>query len=102
MKKLIAISGVLAITLLASCKDNKEEREMPATPPPVEDPAPPARPAPTTNTTVTTTTTTTEEDPNGTSVNVNPDGVSVRNKDGDKENNVTISRDKKELQIQTN
>ncbi|MBY8962284.1 hypothetical protein KJK34_05920 [Flavobacterium sp. D11R37] len=96
MRKMMMLSGAIAALLLASCKDKKEEPEMPATPPPVENPAPPATPEPTVNTTVPV-----EEDNDGTSVNINEDGVSVQNKNGDKENNVTISRDKKEIQIKT-
>jgi hypothetical protein len=90
------LSGVVAALLLASCKDKKEEPEVPVTPPPVENPAPPATPEPTVNTTVPA-----EEDNDGTSVNINENGVSVQNKNGNKENNVTISSDKKEIKIET-
>lgn len=89
MKKLIMLSGVMAIALLTSCKDKKET--PPATPPAVEDPAPPLAPEPTVQ----------EEDNDGTSVNINEDGVSIKNKDGDNQSNVTITDDKKEVNIKT-
>ena len=87
MKKLILLTGVMALTLLTSCKDKKET--PPPTPPTVEDPAPPPAPEPTV------------EEENGTSIKVNEDGVSVKSKDGEKESNVTITDDKKEVNIKT-
>jgi len=93
----------LAITLLASCKQ-KEEPVPPVTPPPVEDPAPPPTPQPqaTPSTTTTTTTTTVEEkEPDGTSISLGKDGISVKNQDGDKKNNVIITNKKKEVEIKT-
>lgn len=91
MKKIVIMSGIVAMTLLASCKDKKEE--VPPPPQPVENPAPPATPEPTVNTTVE------NEEKDGTSVRINGDGVSVQNKNGDNESNVTISGDKKEVEI---
>ena len=89
MKKMIALTGVLAMMLFASCKDKKEDTPAaPATPPAAENPAPPPAPEPQV-----------EED--GTSVKLNEDGVSVKNKDGDNESNVTITDEKKELEIKT-
>lgn len=104
MKKII-FSAAVALTLLASCKnENKPTADPAPTPPPVEDPAPPARPEPTTSTsnsstTTTTTTTTTEEEPDGTTVNIGRDGVDFSRKDGD--NNVKVSTTTKEVQIKT-
>lgn len=89
MKKLIMLSGVMAITLLASCKDKKET--PPPTPPAVEDPAPPPAPEPAVQ----------QESNDGTSVKINEDGVSIKNKEGDNESNVTITDDKKEVNIKT-
>ncbi|KAF2513039.1 hypothetical protein E0W72_01045 [Flavobacterium arcticum] len=86
MKKLILLSGVMAFALFTSCKDKKET--PPPTPPTVEDPAPPPAPEPVA-----------EED--GTSVSISEDGVSVKNKNGDNESNVTITDDKKEVNIKT-
>lgn len=99
MKKLIVMSG-LALLLMASCK-KKEEPVPPAAPPPVEDPAPPPAPKPQTTTTTNVTVETTEKDPDGTSVNVSSDGISVQNKKGDAKNNVTISKKKAEVEIKT-
>lgn len=86
MKKMIILSGVMALAFLTSCKDKKET--APPTPPVVEDPAPPPAPEPAA-----------EED--GTSVSISEDGVSVKSKDGEKESNVTITDDKKEVKIKT-
>ena len=93
----------LAILLMASCKKNETP---PPTPPPVENPAPPVTPEPQTpvtpvKTTTTTTTTTQEENPDGTSISVNGDGVSFKKKDGEKVNDVTVSKKKTEVTIQT-
>lgn len=101
MKKLIIMSG-LAVLLMASCK-KKEEPVPPPAPPPVEDPAPPPTPEPQTHTTTTTNVTVekTVEEPDGTTVNVSSDGVSVQNKNGDAKNNVTISKKKAEVEIKT-
>lgn len=88
MKKIIALTGVLAMMLFASCKDKKQDTP-PATPPAAENPAPPPAPEPQV------------EDEDGTSIKLNEDGVSVKNKDGDNESNVTITDDKKELEIKT-
>ena len=90
MKKVILLSGVVALLLFASCKD-KKENTPPATPPPVESPAPPPAPEPTVQ----------EENKDGTSVSINQDGVSIENKDGEKESNVTITDKKKEINIKT-
>ena len=81
MKKVILLSGVVALLLFASCKDKKEN-----TPP-----APPPAPEPTVQ----------EENKDGTSVSINQDGVSIENKDGEKESNVTITDKKKEINIKT-
>ena len=103
MKKLIMMSG-LAILLMASCKDN--EKPLPPPPPPVENPAPPVTPEPQTPVNPVKTTTTTrsveEENPDGTSVSINGDGVSFKNKNGEKQNDVTVSKKKTELTIKTN
>lgn len=90
MKKLVVLTAAVALTLFASCKENKEE--VPATPPTVEDPAPPPSPEPTVNTTET-------EDEDGTSISINNDGVSVKDKNGKNESNVTITDDKKGVEI---
>jgi len=100
MKKLILMSG-LAIVMMASCKQ-KEEPVPPATPPPVEDPAPPPTPRPVTQTPPPAVPPTPPvEDPDGTSVSVGSEGISVKNKNGDAKNNVTISRKKTEMEIKT-
>lgn len=88
MKKIITLTGVFAMMLFASCKDKKQETPPPSTPA-VEDPTPPPAPEPQV------------EDEDGTSIKLNEDGVSVKNKDGDNESNVTITDDKKELEIKT-
>ncbi|GGB71166.1 hypothetical protein GCM10007424_08970 [Flavobacterium suaedae] len=88
MKKIVALTGVLAMMLFASCKDKKQDTP-PATPPPAESPAPPPAPEPQV------------EDEDGTSIKLNEDGVSVKNKDGENESNVTVTDDKKELEINT-
>lgn len=102
MKKII-FSAALATLLLASCKDDKNPTADPApTPPPVEDPAPAERPEPTTrdnNTTTTTTTTTTTEDPDGTSISIDRNGVDINRKDGD--DKVRMSTKTKEVEIRT-
>ena len=89
MKKLILLTGVMALALFTSCKDKKET--PPGTPPAVENPAPPPAPAPEVQ----------QEDKDGTSVNINEDGVSIKNKDGEKESNVTFTDEKKEINIKT-
>ncbi len=94
----------LAVLLMASCKDN--EKPLPPPPPPVENPAPPVTPEPQTPVNPVKTTTTTrsveEENPDGTSVSINGDGVSFKNKNGEKQNDVTVSKKKTELTIKTN
>jgi len=97
------LSG-LAVMLMASCKKNETP---PPPPPPVENPAPPITPEPQTpvnpvkSTTTTTTTTTKEENPDGTSISVNGDGVSFKKKNGEKVNDVTVSKKKTEVTIKT-
>jgi len=103
MKKVIMMAG-LSLIMLASCK--KKEDPAPVTPPPVEEPAPEPTPQPQTNNTTSTSTTTTtttkaEEEPDGTSVSIGKDGVSIQSKDGEKKNNVTITNQKKEVEIKT-
>jgi hypothetical protein len=39
------------------------------------------------------------EDPDGTSVSVGSDGISVKNKKGDAKNDITISKKKTEVEI---
>ena len=89
MKKLIVMSG-LAILLMASCK--KKEEPMPPPPPPVEDPAPPPAPKPVTQAPPVAPTPPRAEDPDGTSVSLGSDGISVKNKKGDAKNDITISK----------
>ena len=100
MKKLLVMSG-LAIIIMASCK--KKEEPMPPPPPPVEDPAPPPAPKPMTQTPppAVQPPPAPAEDPDGTSVSVGSDGISVKNKKGDAKNNVTISKKKTEMEIRT-
>jgi hypothetical protein len=101
MKKVIVLAGMLAITL-ASCKKNEPAAPEPMpTPAPVENPAPPPAPAPQTQTQTTTTTTTTTEEKDGTSLSVGSDGVDFKTKNGDNENNVTIKRQEKKVEIKT-
>ena len=96
MKKIAFFAGIVGLLTLSSCRDKQDP--IPPTPPPVENPEPPAAPQPQVNTPPPTTT---EEEKDGTSFSIDKDGVQVENKDGDKENNVTISRKKSEIKIQT-
>ncbi|MDV6168820.1 hypothetical protein R1T16_10320 [Flavobacterium sp. DG1-102-2] len=98
MKKLIVMSG-LAILLMASCK--KKEEPVPPPPPPVEDPAPPPAPKPMTQTPPATPPPPPVEQ-DGTSVSVGSDGISVKNKNGEAKNNVTISKKKTEMEFKSN
>lgn len=92
MKKLMITAGVAAMLILGSCKDKKEE--TPPTPPPVEDPAPPPAPSPTTSAPV-------EEDPDGTSISINRDGVNYEKKNGDNQSKVNVSEDGSAVEIKT-
>jgi len=97
MKKLILMSG-LAILMMASCK-KKEEPIPPPAPPPIEDPAPPPAPKPVTQTPPATPPPPPVEDTDGTSVSVGSDGISVKNKNGDAKNDITISKKKTAVEI---
>jgi len=98
MKALI-VAG-LAVVLLASCK--KEAPMPPATPPPVENPAPPPAPKPQTTTTTVVTPPVPEKEKDGTAVSIGADGISVKNKKGEKENNVILTKEKSEITVKSN
>lgn len=112
MRKTSVAFSLLAAVLLASCKNNEPVKPAtpPATPPPVENPAPPPPPKPRVETPVKATVTPkpaaqvrTTEERDGTSVNISSDGLDIKSKNGDNENNVTISSKKKSsIQIKTN
>jgi len=103
MKKVILMSG-LAMLLLASCKkDAPVAPDVPPTPPPVENPAPPAAPRPQAQAPAPApvpATPPTEKD--GTSVSVDANGVNVSSKKGDTDNKVIISKTNKEVKFSTN
>lgn len=104
MKKTIILCGLLTV-MLASCKKNEPvPPPPPPTPPPVENPAPPPAPSPRTQTSTQTTTQqkTVEKNNDGTSVNISRNGLDIKNKNGESENNINISSDKKSsIQIKT-
>ncbi|WP_313807719.1 hypothetical protein [Flavobacterium sp.] len=86
MKKTILFSGLLALTLLASCKkEEKTTEETQITVEAAEEVAPEA------------TADTVAQD--GTSVSVGADGVSIESKDGDKKVEVDANKDGASVEV---
>ncbi len=77
MKKIILLTGALAMTVLVSCKDNQTDPPPPPEPVVHDEPAPvPPPPEP--------------EAADGTSIQVGSDGVSLDTKDGTRSTSVDV------------
>lgn len=79
MKKQIILSGAVALMAITSCTQTTTEK--------------------TETTTEKTTIVRDSVAPDGTTIKMNKDGVVIENKDGSKENNVSISKDSASIQI---
>ena len=80
MKKYIILSGLLAMLATTACNNSSNQStETPA----AEKPAAPRD----------------SVQPDGTTVKVNDQGIIIENKDGDKKNNVNISKDSASIEI---
>jgi hypothetical protein len=99
MKNAIMIAG-LAMLMLASCKKDAPAPVVPPTPPPIEDPAPPKAPEPKAEVPPQPTTHA-EEQKDGTSVSFDANGISLKDKNGNNSKDITISKSKKEVKINT-
>ena len=97
MKKVLIIAGFAMLTL-ASCKKDAPAPVVPPTPPPVQDPAPPRTPKPQAQTA---TPVTAPEEKDGTSISLDGNGISVKDKEGNNTKNITVSKTKKEVKIIT-
>ena len=95
MKKVFLILGAVSMLTLASCR--KEEKEVTTTDISTndtivvqnEDPAPPPPPAPEAP----------AEDPDGTSVSINSDGINVDSKSGDKKTTVKVDGENSSVDV---
>lgn len=101
MKKLMITAALAAVMLTACKKDQPAQPAPPPTPPPVENPAPPPAPEPQTQVKTETKTETKVENPDGTSVSVNKNGITVKNKRGENVNNIKLNKDNSEIEIKT-
>ncbi|MXN93006.1 hypothetical protein GR160_17405 [Flavobacterium sp. Sd200] len=96
MNKQLIIAG-FAVLAMASCKkDTPATPPAPPTPPPVQDPAPPKAPEPRVQATAPDTT---EKD--GTSISLDQNGISIKDKEGKESKTITVSKTKKEVKINT-
>ncbi|TPD71167.1 hypothetical protein [Flavobacterium microcysteis] len=91
MKKLIIITGLIALFAFASCREDKKIPEPAPKTPPVDNPTPP--PSPKTGIPAETP----EED--GTSISVKKDGASVETKDGKNKTDISVSKNDASVEI---
>ncbi len=91
MKKLIIITGLIAVFAFASCREDKKVPDPAPKTPPVDNPTPP--PSPTTGIP-----TETQED-DGTSISVKKDGASIETKDGKNKTDINVSKNDASVEI---
>lgn len=87
MKKLIIITGIIALFAFASCREDKKVPDPAPKTPPVDNPTPPPSPK----------TGTPEEE--GTNISIQKDGAAIETKDGKNKTDISVSKNDASVEI---